>query len=373
MNVLIVKLFSRIPFTQEIMKDRVVKAAAAQAKVGIYWSILEAGGQMINLILSLIVLSVSLYFFLQKSISLGEVVLFVTIASRVATPFFQLENSYRNLVRYAADYAKYRQVIEMPKEPDTGTLLFPKKYASIHFRNLTFRYPETKRDVLKNANIEIRRGEKIALVGHTGSGKSTIANLLARFYLPTSGSIRIDDTDIRDFSLESFRTRFAAVFQDTTLFNDTIEHNLAYVRDGISKKDIRKACEDANILDFIESLPEGFDTLVGERGLKLSGGEKQRIAIARAILADPEILILDEATSALDSKTEKLVSIALERLMAGRTSVIIAHRLSTIKRSDRIYLLESGKVLASGTHKELYTASSVYAEMVDYQRHGFVE
>ena len=161
-----------------------------------------------------------------------------------------------------------------------------------------------------------------------------------RFYEPSSGSIEIDGINIYDFTLESYRSKFAAVFQDTTLFNETIRHNLEYVRDGITEKELEKACKEANILDFIESLPEKWETQVGERGLKLSGGEKQRIAIARAILANPEILILDEATSALDTKTERLVQDAFEHLMHGRTSIIIAHRLSTIQSVDTIYFME---------------------------------
>lgn len=161
-----------------------------------------------------------------------------------------------------------------------------------------------------------------------------------RFYEPSKGQIFIDGTDIYDFTLASYRQKFAAVFQDTTLFNETIRHNLEYVRDGITDKMLKKACKEANILEFIESLPEGWETQVGERGLKLSGGEKQRIAIARAILADPEILILDEATSALDTKTERLVQDAFDHLMDGRTSIIIAHRLSTIMSADTIYLME---------------------------------
>jgi ABC-type multidrug transport system fused ATPase/permease subunit len=167
-----------------------------------------------------------------------------------------------------------------------------------------------------------------------------------RFYEPSQGQILIDGTDIYDFTLESYRQKFAAVFQDTTLFNETIRHNLEYVRDGITGAKLKKACKEANILEFIESLPEGWETQVGERGLKLSGGEKQRIAIARAILADPEILILDEATSALDTKTERLVQDAFDHLMDGRTSIIIAHRLSTIMSADTIYLMEKGKIVA---------------------------
>lgn len=210
-------------------------------------------------------------------------------------------------------------------------------------------------------------------MGHTGSGKTTLTQLLTRFYEPVVGSIEIDGTDIREFTLESYRSKLAAVFQDTTLFNDTIRHNLEYVRDGVTFEQIREACRQANILEFIEGLEKGFDTEVGERGLKLSGGEKQRLAIARAIIADPEILILDEATSALDAKTERLVQEAFDHLMEGRTSIIIAHRLSTIRHADRIFLFEKGELIGSGSHDELYQSSPVYREMVDYQKNGFVE
>lgn len=167
-----------------------------------------------------------------------------------------------------------------------------------------------------------------------------------RFYEPSTGGILVNDKNIYDYTLESYRMKFAAVFQDTTLFNETIRHNLEYVRDNITDADIKKACQEANILEFIESLPEKWETPVGERGLKLSGGEKQRISIARAILANPEILILDEATSALDTKTEKLVQSAFDNLMKGRTSIIIAHRLSTIQSVDTIYLMEKGTIIA---------------------------
>ena len=193
-----------------------------------------------------------------------------------------------------------------------------------------------------------------------------------RFYEPTEWKILIDGTDIYDFTLESYRSKFAAVFQDTTLFNETIRHNLEYVRDNITQENLEKACKEANILDFIESLTDGWETQVGERWLKLSWGEKQRIAIARAILANPEILILDEATSALDTKTEKLVQEAFDRLMEGRTSIIIAHRLSTIMSADNIYLMEKGQILARWSHKELYEISKEYREMVDLQHDGII-
>lgn len=200
---------------------------------------------------------------------------------------------------------------------------------------------------MDNVSFEIPKGSRVALVGHTGSGKSTIANLLLRFYEPSEGTVKIDGTDIRTFSLASYRAKFAAVFQDTTLFNDTLRANLEYVKDDVAFEEVRDACRKAEILDFIESLPEGFDTVVGERGLKLSGGEKQRISIARAIIADPDVLVLDEATSALDSRTETRIQKAFDVLMEGRTSLVIAHRLSTVIGSDKIFVIDSGRLVAS--------------------------
>ncbi len=236
---------------------------------------------------------------------------------------------------------------------------------------MTFRYPETERSVLENVSLAVPKGARVALVGHTGSGKSTLANLLLRFYEPSEGRIRIDGTDIRDFSISTYRERFAAVFQDTTLFNDTLRANLEYVRDGVTFEEVREACRKAQMLDFIESLPEGFDTVVGERGLKLSGGEKQRVSIARAIIADPDVLVLDEATSALDSRTESKIQKAFDALMEGRTSFVIAHRLSTVIGSDIIFVVHSGRIADFGKHAELYRKSPVYRELVDAQKNGF--
>lgn len=209
-------------------------------------------------------------------------------------------------------------------------------------------------------------------MGHTGSGKSTITQLLLRFYDGYSGEIRLDGRSISEYTLESYRGLFGAVFQDTTLFNDTIRHNLSYVRDGVSDRDIERACHEANLDDFLSRLPEGLDTVVGERGLKLSGGERQRLSIARAIIADPQVLLLDEATSALDTKTERLVQEAFDRLMSGRTTIVIAHRLSTIIHADQILLMDHGRIIAYGTHSELYQLSEVYREMVDMQHDGFL-
>jgi ABC-type multidrug transport system fused ATPase/permease subunit len=217
-----------------------------------------------------------------------------------------------------------------------------------------FSYP-TRADVevLKNVSLEIPAGKKVALVGQSGAGKSTIMQLLLQFHFPTSGQIRMDGHSIYDYTLESYRHNFAIVPQEVILFGGTIRENILYGKPDADEAEIIAAARQANAWDFISMFPDGLETIVGERGIKLSGGQRQRIAIARAILRDPAILLLDEATSSLDAESEKVVQEALNRLMEGRTSIIIAHRLATIREVDCIYVLEGGNIVEQGTHEEL--------------------
>jgi ABC-type multidrug transport system fused ATPase/permease subunit len=226
----------------------------------------------------------------------------------------------------------------------------------IAFENVSFNYP-TRPDfeVLKSISFTARSGETVALVGSSGSGKSTIASLLLRFYDPQKGSIQIDGTESRNIPLTELRKQIAIVPQDVILFAGTIKDNIAYGRPGATDSEIEEAARKANAYDFINSFPEKFNTLVGERGIQLSGGQRQRIAIARAVLKNPSILILDEATSSLDSESERLVQEALDKLMVGRTSIVIAHRLATIRNADKIVVLQKGVVHEIGTHQELMT------------------
>ena len=372
-NIGIIRLYAREKQEGTIIGWLIDSASAQQFHIRKLWCFLNAWGKVLEFIGKVGVTIAGVFFILHGRMTIGDLFFFVAIASRIYAPLQSLETSYRNIVRYIADFSKVRSLLEMQDEPDNGTKILSHLEKTLTYNHISFSYPSNDREVLNDISFEIQKGQKVAFVGHTGSGKTTLTQLLTRFYDPTSGSIEIDGTDIRDFTLESYRSKLAAVFQDTTLFNDTIRHNLEYVRDGVSLEQIREACRQANILEFIEGLEKGFDTEVGERGLKLSGWEKQRIAIARAIIADPEILILDEATSALDAKTERLVQEAFSTLMEGRTSVIIAHRLSTIRHADHIFLFEKWRLLDSGSHDELYLSSPVYREMVDYQKNGFVE
>ncbi|MBQ6666294.1 MAG: ATP-binding cassette domain-containing protein, partial [Synergistaceae bacterium] len=232
---------------------------------------------------------------------------------------------------------------------------------NISFRDVSFSYDT--QEILHGVNIDVEAGGKIAIVGPTGSGKSTIADLIPRFYEPSSGKILIDGTDISEFGLKDLRRQIGIVPQECVLMRGSIAFNIAYGMGEIDMAKVREAAEIADISAFIESLPEGYDTLVGERGVTLSGGQRQRIAIARAVIRDPRILILDEATSSLDTASELAVQKALNQAMKGRTSIIIAHRLSTIRNADRIYVLRDGRFIEAGTHDELIAMGGLYAEL----------
>ncbi len=235
----------------------------------------------------------------------------------------------------------------------------------IEFKNVSFSYGDE--DVIKDLNLTVNKGISLAIVGGSGAGKSTISNLIPRFYDVTSGSITIDSKDIRDITIESLRSLISIVTQETILFNDTVRNNIAYGNRKVSEEYIIKAAEAAFAHDFIQTLPEGYDTIIGENGTKLSGGQRQRIAIARSILKDAPILILDEATSALDTESEKLVQEALNNLMKGRTSFVIAHRLSTIHDADRIIVMEKGEIIEDGRHDELIAKKGKYEQLYTAQ------
>ncbi|MBL7970879.1 MAG: ATP-binding cassette domain-containing protein [Prolixibacteraceae bacterium] len=239
----------------------------------------------------------------------------------------------------------------------------------IGFQNLTFAYPSRPdENVLKNIDINISANQMVALVGASGAGKSTVASLLLRLHDPVSGAILFDGKDSREYSLSALRSQIALVPQDIFLFGGTIRENIAYGKPNATDEEITEAAQKANAMEFISRFPEQMDTLVGERGTQLSGGQRQRIAIARAVLKNPKILILDEATSSLDSESERLVQEALERLMAGRTSVVIAHRLSTVRKADQILVLDQGKLIETGTHEELIQVpNGIYRNLSDLQ------
>lgn len=237
----------------------------------------------------------------------------------------------------------------------------------ISFENVTFSYDKSKEMVLKNIDLKVKRGEIVALVGPSGGGKSTLASLIPRFYDPIEGSVKIDGVDIRDLSVKSLRDKIGLVTQETILFNDTVKNNITYGHEDVDEEQLVRVAKAANAHMFIKEFPEGYNTVIGERGLKVSGGQRQRMAIARAVYKNPPILIFDEATSQLDTESEKLVQEAINNLMQGRTSIVIAHRLSTIKHADKIMVVDRGRIVDGGTHDELLSRSPLYKKLYEMQ------
>jgi subfamily B ATP-binding cassette protein MsbA len=253
-------------------------------------------------------------------------------------------------------------VIDAPAENDRGSVNLDRAQGAIRFDDVTLTYRGAGRPALSGVSLEIRPGETVALVGPSGGGKSSLIHLLPRFYHPEAGRITLDGHDLEALTLESLRRQLSLVSQNVVLFNDTIAANIAYGRaDRVAEGEIVRAAEAAHVMEFVRGLPQGLATEIGENGAKLSGGQRQRIAIARAILKDAPVLLLDEATSALDTESERAVQAALEALMRGRTTIVIAHRLSTVEKADRIVVLAEGRIVESGTHRQLVSAEGVYA------------
>lgn len=302
------------------------------------------------------------------SLDPGGFIAFVAIFSQITRPVRTFIDQFANINQGIAAGERIFSVIdskpEIEDKPDARELTGLKD--KIEFRNVHFSY-DGSREVIDGISFEIRRGQTVALVGPSGGGKSTLSELLPRFYDPTSGEILIDGISLRDYSQESIRAHMSVVAQDTILFNDTIENNIAMGRRGASHEEVVEAARVANADAFIRECPEGYDTNIGDRGVKLSGGQRQRLSIARAVLKNPDILILDEATSALDTESEKLVQDALNKLLKGRTSVVIAHRLSTIHNADQIIVVDHGRIAEQGTHTELMARNGIYAKLIEMQ------
>jgi ATP-binding cassette, subfamily B, bacterial MsbA len=329
-----------------------------------------AGGVNTSIVNILIGLCLAVVVFLSSTyliMSAGDFLAFFTAMGMLVKPAKTLININKPLQQALVAAISVYGLIDEKSEENIGEQLISNVEGDIIFQNVSFSYNDEKVS-LNNINLTIKQSETIALVGSTGSGKTTLINLLIRFYNPTNGKILINNKDINSFDLESFRSNFSFVDQNVRLFNDTISGNIAFgQKDKMTMNSIVDAAKISNSFEFIEKLDDKFDSEIGEDGVTLSGGQRQRLSIARAIAKDSPILILDEATSALDSATEKLVQSAINKIQQGRTTIIIAHRLSTIQNADRIIVLKDGEIIEQGSHKELLEISGEYSKLNQQQ------
>lgn len=311
---------------------------------------------------------------IQGAMSLGDLVMFLAYLLMLLGPIAVLAQSAATLQNGLSGLDRIVDLLDEPTEIGSGKIRLDETAVNgqLSLEGVSFSYPGASDFALREIDLDIQAGETIALVGPSGSGKTTLCNLIARFYEPTSGRILLDGTDAAEIDLSSFRNLIGIVDQDIFMFDGTVEANIGYGNKEATESDVQAAAELANAVEFIEPMPQGYQTLIGERGVKLSGGQRQRLAIARAVLADPQILILDEATSNLDTESELTIQNSLTTLMASRTAVVIAHRLSTIAHADRIVVLEAGRIVEIGNHESLMTGNGRYREMVEMQTRATV-
>ena len=364
----VVKVFGGEKYESDRLRAASNRLRLAMAKQ----SAAAALGTPINQIIVSLAVGVILWVAVRQSTDrnygAGDFVAYVLALLNLLNQLKTLSNVTATVQRGLTAAASVFALIDEPPEVDTGTVDLGRVRGEIRFEHVTKRYDSEAPPALSDVDLVIAPGESVALVGPSGGGKTTLVNLIPHFYAPTEGRLLLDGRDLATIHLKELRRQIALVSQDIVLFNDTIAANIAYgMMAGAPHEAIERAAEAANALEFIRAQPEGFDTVVGERGIRLSGGQRQRIAIARAILKDAPILILDEATSALDTESERLIQAALETLMRGRTTIVIAHRLSTIEHCDRIVVLEQGRIVEQGTHADLLVRAGTYARLAQRQ------
>jgi len=332
---------------------------------------IAASAPIVQLIAA-IALAVVIWFAMRQSasaqLSVGEFAAFVAGMLLLMAPLRRVTDINEYVQKGLAAAESVFRLIDEESEPDRGTLTLGHARGEIRFENVGFRYGASERPALEGIELTIRPGQTVALVGPSGAGKTTLANLVPRFYHPTQGRVLLDGHDLETLTLASLRANIALVSQDVVLFNDTVAANIAYgAMNAATEADIAAAAEAAHAMEFIRAMPQGLATLIGENGVRLSGGQRQRLAIARALLKNAPVLVLDEATSALDTESERHVQAALEALMRGRTTVVIAHRLSTVENADRIVVLDRGRIAETGTHRELLERGGTYDKLYRIQ------
>ena len=370
LGVRVVKSFANESIEEKKFKSGNEKFLSIKAVMYKFMGSYSSVNRVFEGIMYIVVAVIGAFFLINQRIKAPDYVAYLMYASMLLTAIRKLVDFVEQFQRGMTGIERFADIMDIDpaiKDKENAVNLEVTE-GRIDFDNVTFKYSEDTEEILNHINLNIGSGESFALVGPSGGGKTTICNLIPRFYEITSGSIKIDGTDIRDVTLKSLRENIGVVQQDVYLFSGTVRENIEYGRPGATEEEIREAARLAGAEDFIDNLPDGFDTYVGERGVKLSGGQKQRISIARVFLKNPKILILDEATSALDNESEFLVQQSLERLSKGRTTITVAHRLTTIKNADKILVVTKDGIAESGTHQELTQKNGIYANMYTMYR-----